>query len=207
GEGATLREVLRHPVDECVMCDIDSELVEMCRVQLPSWSAGAFDDPRARLVFADARDTLAESPGKYDVIISDLPEPLEAGPAQLLYTREFYEIVRDKLSDDGVFVAQVGSADPVYPDLSLCVHKTLAAVFPVAGIYTVYVFSFQLLWAFAIATKSLALIPNTFREIPGLFHYNPEIHRAMFILPGHMRAALAEKGRILTDEKPFVWTA
>jgi len=207
GEGATLREVLRYPVDECVMCDIDSELVEMCKVHLPSWNAGAFGDPRARLVFADARATLAESPDKYDVIISDLPEPLEAGPAQMLYTKEFYEIVRDKLSDDGVFVAQVGSADPVYPDLSACVRATLASVFPVVGVYTVYIFSFQLLWAFAIATKGPALIPDTFREIPGLFHYNPEIHRAMFVLPGHMRSALSEKGRILTDEEPFSWTA
>ncbi len=207
GEGATLREVLRYPVEECVMCDIDAELVEICRAHLPSWSEGAFGDPRARLLFADARATLADIPGKCDVIISDLPEPLEVGPAQLLYTREFYEIVHDKLADDGVFVAQVGSADPVYPDLSACVYATLREVFPVVGIYTAYVFSFQLLWAFAIATKGLPLVPKTFRDVPGLSHYNQEIHEAMLALPGHMRRALAEKGRILTDEKPFAWTA
>lgn len=207
GEGATLREVLRYPVDECVMCDIDSELVELCRIHLPLWSAGAFGDPRARLLFADARATLADTPDKYDVIISDLPEPLEEGPAQLLYTREFYEIVRDRLSDDGVFAAQVGSADPLYPDLAACVAMTLAGVFPVVGVYTAYVFSFQLLWAFVIATNGLPLVPEGFREVPGLSHYNHEIHKAMFALPGHMRRALAEKGRILTDEKPFAWTA
>jgi spermidine synthase len=208
GEGATLREVLRYPVEECIMCDIDRELVELCREHLPSWSAGAFEDPRARFVFADARATLADSPDKYyDVIVSDLPEPLEAGPAQMLYTKEFYEIVREKLSDDGVFVAQVGSADPVYPDLSACVHATLAQVFPVVGVYTAYIFSFQLLWAFAIATMGPDLIPTVFKRVSGLSHYNPEIHKAMLVLPGHMRRALSEKGRILTDENPFSWTA
>ena len=207
GEGATLREVLRYPVDEAVMVDIDSELVELCRAHLPSWSAGAFEDPRSRLVFADARAALAGSTDKYDVIISDLPEPLEEGPAQLLYTREFYEIVRERLSDDGVFVAQVGSADPLYPDLAACVYATLREAFPVVGIYTAYVFSFQLLWAFVIATRGLPLVPERFRDVPGLSHYNPEIHGAMFALPGHMRRAITEKGRILTDENPFVWTA
>ncbi len=207
GEGATLREVLRYPVDECVMCDIDSELVELCKIHLPSWSAGAFADPRSKLLFADAKATLAQSTDKYDVVISDLPEPLEVGPAQLLYTREFYEIVRSKLSDYGVFVAQVGSADPVYPDLSACVSATLREVFPVVGVYTAYVFSFQLLWAFVLATNGPALIPDNFRDIPGLSHYNSEIHKAMFVLPGYMRRALAEKGRILTDENPFTWIA
>ncbi|MEO0146651.1 MAG: fused MFS/spermidine synthase [candidate division WOR-3 bacterium] len=207
GEGATLREVLRYPVEECVMCDIDPELVELCEAFLPSWNAGAFRDQRARLLFADARATLANSPDKYDVIISDLPEPLEAGPARFLYTKEFYQIVRERLSDQGVFVAQVGSADPVYPDLSVCVHATLSEVFPVVGLYVAYVFSFQLLWAFVLATKGPPLSPERFRDIPGLSHYTPDIHRAMFALPGHMRRAIKEKGRILTDEKPFSWTA
>ena len=50
GEGATLREVLRHPgVARCTMVDIDGEVVELCKKYLPEWSAGAFEDPRANV--------------------------------------------------------------------------------------------------------------------------------------------------------------
>jgi hypothetical protein len=87
GEGATLREVLRHPgVTRAVMVDIDGELVGLCREWLPSFHAGAFDDPRTELVFADGRGWLAAQPDRdLDVIILDLPEPLEEGGPQAVH--------------------------------------------------------------------------------------------------------------------------
>ena len=55
GEGATLREVLRHrSVKEAVMVDLDAEVVALCREHLATWHQGAFDDPRTTLVHDDA---------------------------------------------------------------------------------------------------------------------------------------------------------
>ena len=65
GEGATLREVLRHKsVEEVVMVDIDEELVNICREFLPEWNSCAdmegsdakscFDDSRSTVLFEDA---------------------------------------------------------------------------------------------------------------------------------------------------------
>ena len=66
GEGATLREVLKHKsVDEAVMIEIDEELTNVSRIYLPEWSdcsdissslgvSSCFDDPRASLYFEDA---------------------------------------------------------------------------------------------------------------------------------------------------------
>ena len=46
GEGACLREILRHAsVEEVLAVDIDREIVAICREHLPDWSAGAFEDP------------------------------------------------------------------------------------------------------------------------------------------------------------------
>lgn len=103
GEGAALREVLRHPgVTRAVMVDIDGELVGLCKERLPTFHAGAFDDPRTELVFADGRGWLAAQPdGALDVIIIDLPEPLAGGPALTLFTREMYELARSKLTPGG----------------------------------------------------------------------------------------------------------
>src|SRR3990172_12876857 len=56
GEGATLREVLRHStVERAVMVDIDRELVDTSREYLSAWHQGAFDDPRVTLIYDDGR--------------------------------------------------------------------------------------------------------------------------------------------------------
>ena len=56
GEGATLREVLRHrSVERAVMVDLDPQVIAAAREHLPSFHAGSFDDPRVRIEFADGR--------------------------------------------------------------------------------------------------------------------------------------------------------
>ncbi len=90
GEGATLREVLKHPVEKAVMVDIDEQLVKLCEAYLPEWHRGSFYDERAEVIFADARSYVEEHEDKFDVVISDLTEPMEKGPSVMLFTREFY---------------------------------------------------------------------------------------------------------------------
>jgi spermidine synthase len=47
GEGATAREVLKHPsVEHALMIDIDRELVNLCKKHLAVMHQDAFDDPR-----------------------------------------------------------------------------------------------------------------------------------------------------------------
>ena len=50
GEGATLRELLRHPsVKKAVMVDIDADVIKVCKKYLPEYSAGAFADKRTKV--------------------------------------------------------------------------------------------------------------------------------------------------------------
>ena len=98
GEGATIREILRHrSITHCLMVDIDGEVVEECRRHLPEMHQGAFDDPRTRLLHEDARAYLERTTERFDLIVIDLVEPLEEGPACLLFTKEFYTLVRERL--------------------------------------------------------------------------------------------------------------
>ena len=47
GEGAALREILRHrSVERVVSVDLDAEVVALCREHLPQWHRGSLDDPR-----------------------------------------------------------------------------------------------------------------------------------------------------------------
>ena len=87
GEGATLREVLKHKtVEKVVMIDIDEQMVSLSREYLPEWSdcsmlegisGSCFDDPRVELYCADALAWFIEryseaSQDPFDVIIMDL---------------------------------------------------------------------------------------------------------------------------------------
>src|SRR3990170_1615207 len=50
-------------------------IVEACKTYLPEMHAGAFDDPRVRLEYRDARAYLEQTSDVYDVIVIDISEP------------------------------------------------------------------------------------------------------------------------------------
>ena len=244
GEGATLREALAHnTVTDAVMVDIDEELVDMVKVHMPEWHQGAFEDPRTTLIHTDARAWIAnlgvngggrsfsephaegaltpqpplpegEGEPKFDVILSDLPNPHEDGPGQMLFTKEYFEICRDALTDDGVFAMQAGSANENYPACMACCIKTLREVFPfVAGYYGIVTTFFQP-WGFVLASKTLDPMALTEQEIDERHaergvknrYYTGRFHHACFTLPEYLLRA-EDDARVLTDAEPFVWDA
>src|SRR5882672_8179287 len=69
GEGATVREILRHPgVRRVTMVDIDGEVVNFCKTYLREWHEGTFSDPKTRLIIGDARQYVLETTETFDVI-------------------------------------------------------------------------------------------------------------------------------------------
>jgi len=76
GEGATLREVLKHnTIETALMIEIDQQLVAICREFLPSFSDcsdlkgranNCFDDKRADVQFADGRQWFIDRFGTED---------------------------------------------------------------------------------------------------------------------------------------------
>jgi spermidine synthase len=213
GEGATLREVLAHKtVKRAVMVDIDEEVVSLCRRFLPSWHQKAFDDPRTELHFVDARKYLEESSEKFDVVIIDLVDPLEQGPARMLYTQQFYQIVEQKLGPTGIMSVQAEPAEWRNLDNFTAIASTLRNVFPIARPYQAHVPSFLGLWGFVAASQSLDPSELTPEEIDTkistriskkLKSYDGLTHQAMFTIPKHIRQQLAASTRIITDKQPI----
>jgi len=217
GEGATLREALRHPmVVQAHMIDVDEELVDLCKKHLTDFSKGAFDDPRAKLVFFDARKWLEENTKQWDVIIIDLPEPLRNSPACLLYTREFYSTVLSRLREEGTAAVQAGTTHVGYNALFANVNRTLRDVFPVVRAYHTFIPSYQLPWGFSLASKCwdpLCLDEETLenrlheRKLIELKHYSARCHRGMFNLPKYLEQTIERDGKIIDDENPYYWEA
>lgn len=219
GEGATLREVLKHrTVESATMVDIDEELVCMAKTHLAEWHQGAFDDHRTTLIHTDARAWLEGQRGAdFDAIISDLPNPHDGGPAQQLFTREYFRICADALSEDGVFAMQAGSANANYPGCMVSCMATLESMpeFKFVSGYWGIVTTFFQPWGFVLASKRYDPKALTIKEIGERFaqravvnrYYTPRFHSAVFTLPDYLLQAKESEGRILTDAQPYAWTA
>ncbi|HEV8202922.1 MAG TPA: fused MFS/spermidine synthase [Pyrinomonadaceae bacterium] len=64
------------------------------------------DDPRTKLIIDDARTFLRVTPNRYDIIVSEPSHPWVPGVANL-FTQEFFELGRERLKDDGIWVQWV----------------------------------------------------------------------------------------------------
>src|SRR5215468_6600609 len=191
GEGATVREILRHPsVTDCLMVDIDGEVVEECKKHLPEMHQGVFDDKRTRVLHEDARAYLEKTQERFDLIVVDLPEPLEEGPACLLFTTEFYSLIRDRLTEQGVMTMQAGMTK---------INE---------------LFCFGTPWGFILASKGTDPRQQTVAEIDMLIaarmnpdslgYWNGAAHLHSFNLPKFLSASLAKNDRIITDKNPLI---
>ncbi len=154
GEGATLREVLKHNcVEEAVMVDIDGELVEFAKKYLEVMHQGSFNDPRARVIIMDGKDYVAKQPdGSFDAVVIDLTDPYSSEIAKSLYSVEFYREIHRILRDNGIMVTQAGNSF-FYNKVYEWVYNNLSEVFPITMEYETWVPSFGYTCNFIIGSK------------------------------------------------------
>ncbi|MFP4114339.1 MAG: polyamine aminopropyltransferase [Spirochaetota bacterium] len=152
GDGGTLREVVKHPVEHVDFVELDEEVVAFSREHLESVHQGAFDDPRMTLHFQDGRAWIENHPASYDVIIMDMTDPF--GPSRMLYTREFFELVRRALrTEEGVFTMH--SESPVArPVAYRCIGRTLGETFRHVRHAYAFVQMYATYWSYAVASPA-----------------------------------------------------
>lgn len=113
--------------------ELEPEVVRANRAIAGERREDPLADPRMRLVSNDARGALLLSRERYDIIASQPSHPWTAGSSNL-YTREFFTLVREHLSAEGVFVQWMGLR---YVDEALLriLVATLVDVFPHVRVY------------------------------------------------------------------------
>jgi spermidine synthase len=134
GSGVTLGSALTHPIVRADTIEISPEVVEASR-----WfeveNHRALADPRTKLIIADARSHLTLTRMRYDVIISEPSNPWMAGVASL-FTREFFQAARERLTPGGLFCQWAHTYDIGEADLRSIV-ATFLSVFPHAAMWLV----------------------------------------------------------------------
>lgn len=128
GDGCAAREIFEHYNPQSVtVVDLDPAVTRLAQTNeiFRKLNKDAMLDKRVKIVNADAYNFLEESDFKYDLIISDLPDPKSADLSRL-FSREFFNLCRKNLKINGVLVTQATS--PLYSPMAFeCINKSMEA--------------------------------------------------------------------------------
>lgn len=224
GEGATTREILRWTsLERTTMVDIDGEVVDACREHMRPMHRGAFDDPRAETVIADALEYIdtpdARPDGGWDLIISDLSDPIEHGPSFRLFTREYFDRLRPLLAPHGILCVQAGPTSPPEIHRHAGLSSTLRAVFGNVRSLQTMVPNYAAPWSYILASTTPLPAPAGPDEIDRILAehtsettapfggerlkmFDGETWFALSSLPLHLRRAIESETTVFTESEP-----
>ena len=199
GDGGTVREILRHEgVEKVTMVEIDGAVIDSCKEFLPGIAA-AFENPKLELIVDDGiaflKNAVANS---YDLIIVDGSDPV--GPAEGLFSVEFYTNCYNALKDTGILVAQGES--PKFNEKAFTeLNHTLQGIFgkdkaPVSlffvPTYPTGMWSFQYGIKGDLNPKNISNVEKIqeFVEVKCLRYYNDEVHIGSFATPNFVKSLI-----------------
>lgn len=189
GDGGGLKEILRYPIEQVYLVEIDPLVVEVSKKYFP-WLLPSLKDKRSKLLIADGREFLKETDRKFDVVIVDSSDPV--GPSLPLHEKDFFEDLKNCLNPEGVVVTQLGS--PLYHLDSITKKNIfLKKLFKLVFFYLAPVPTYPGgSWCFAFLSDKVG--PFAIKRNPpsGLKYFNLEIHQAAFALPAFMRSVLCK---------------
>jgi spermidine synthase len=100
--GVTAGAMLQSPIESVECLELEPATVNGSRF-FEHVNNRPLNDPRLHLIIDDARTYLRVTPKHFDMIVSEPSHPWVPGVANL-FTREFFQLGRDRLNDDGIFV-------------------------------------------------------------------------------------------------------
>ena len=187
GDCGVAREVCKYDsVKEIDMVEIDELVVSACKEHLPEVS-GNLSDPRVNFLFIDGVKYVENKQNEYDVIIVDSSDPI--GPAEQLFSKDFYTNLYKALKDDGLMVCQ--SQSPVFHlDVLKRSYSHIQSLFPITKLYTAVVPTYPGgLWSFTIGSKKYEDVKSD-NFSKDTKYVNQAILEGCFKLPEFLQQAL-----------------
>jgi spermidine synthase len=189
GDCGAAREAAKHSIIEHIdMVEIDELVVKACKQYLPAVS-GNLSDPRVHFIFQDGIQFVKDRKEEYDVVIVDSSDPV--GPAEALFTHDFYASLEKVLKKDGIMVCQ--SQSPLFhQDILKQTFDYIQNLFPYAGVYKAVVPTYPGgMWSFTLGSKVYPIDINS-KQVPNLDtqYFNADIFHSCFLLPQQMKNLL-----------------
>jgi spermidine synthase len=131
--GGLVVEAMAPTLERIDVVEIEPEVIRANELLADARWRDPLADPRIELIVNDARSALLLTNERYDAIVSQPSHPWTAS-ASHLYTREFFELAKSHLADDGVFVQWMGLGF-IDEELLRTLVATLLDVFPHVRVY------------------------------------------------------------------------
>lgn len=189
GDGAIMREVLKHEcVKKCTLIDIDERVIECSKKYLP-FAGCSFSDSRADVKCMDAMKYIRETNERYDVVIIDSTDPVDFAAG--LFQANFYADVK-RLMNPEAMLSELTESPFTDRDLMTQAINEMRKVFPIVKIYWGVVPTYPGgMWTYGLASMSDE--PDVpLREVKPARYYTKEIHKASFILPPFLAELMKE---------------
>ncbi|HMF56225.1 MAG TPA: fused MFS/spermidine synthase [Pyrinomonadaceae bacterium] len=127
GSGVTVGAMLQSEIKSLACVELEPRVIQADEF-FNHVNHAPLGDPRLKLIVDDARAYLRVNPARYDIIVSEPSHPWVPGVANL-FTREFFELGRSRLNDEGVF-AQWLQTYQLSTESIRTVLATFRSVFP-----------------------------------------------------------------------------
>jgi spermidine synthase len=131
--GGMVIEVVPKSIERIDVIELEPKVLYANQLVAKGRWRDPLSDPRVRVHLNDARNALLLASERFDAVVSQPSHPWAGGAAHL-YTHEFFQLVKSRLSPDGVFVQWIGLPF-VDEELFRSLLATLADVFPYVQLY------------------------------------------------------------------------
>jgi len=185
GDGLAVKQLLKYEqLEQIVLVDLDPAVTTLAQNYLPlvELNDDALQDDRVTIINQDAFTYLENTSTRFDLIIADLPDPNNESVAKL-YSTEFYSLVKQSLSAQGVFVTQAASTY-FTPRTHSVIRASVESAGLYANSYSINVPSFGE-WGFVLGTQ-FEFSPEQLEEVPdtNTVLTSAEIARSLFLFSG-----------------------
>lgn len=202
GGGATAGAVSQHQGTAVQIV----ELSDSVRRAAPYFAHVTYDvlnRPNVRVRVDDGRNFLALSGERFDVVTADIIQPIHAGAGHL-YSREYFELVRESLAPGGLALQWIGHRDKSHYTL---IMRTFLEVFPDATLWLngeLMVGSLEPLTLDRAAFEAKLRDPQTAAAMADAGLDSFETLRSWYTAGPREMKAFVGPGPILTDDRPLV---
>jgi hypothetical protein len=165
GTGVTLQAIVDSGASKVDVAELSKGVIDANRTILAELNGDILSKPAVRLRQGDGRPLLLDAPEPYDLIVTDMIFPTVLGAANL-FSREFYDLARRRLTSEGLFVHWIPCFLLSPEDLSAVVGAFID-VFPEGSASIGYLGPHRLILGLGSRSGGGALGPDDLRKLAG----------------------------------------
>lgn len=200
GDGGAAEELLKHPsIASVVLCELDQAVIDVAKAHFQSVHHDVFAHPKLEVRIGDGVKYVQATDEQFDLVYLDLTDPV--GPAEALYTQNFYADCKRTLHVGGAITLHLGSPFSHAARVKASIEN-LRQTFKIVTPYFVHIPAYGATWGFAVASDELNIGRISAAKINARIErraiherkfYNGEMHHAMLALPEYVRHLMDER--------------